>query len=199
MKRIFFLLIPLIFSFIVQDTIAQDTNKTDFRKIDLNVNFNIVGKINYKEGNYSEPKAVQAILTFYPLQFRNTQMGFSLGYEKMEVRSSDSVTIKENRIPILATAKINLSKQQAVYLRTQLGTALILSSESKIDTQNSVQNYRNDIGAPIIFNLGLGVNLPFNRVGVGIELGYSYKQLGYKLENNYKQGALYLGLSISFP
>ena len=198
MKTLYFFLITLFFSFYVLETHAQDSNKTEFRKIDLNVNLNVLAKTNYSDGNYDGPKAVQAILTFYPLQFRKTQMGFSLGYEKLETRSRDSVTTIESRIPILATAKINLSKHQAVYLRTQIGTALTTSSRSTKD-ETTVNNYREDIGTPIILNLGLGINLPFYAVGVGVEMGYSYKQLSYKRVNDYKKGAFYLGLSISFP
>ena len=198
MKALYLLFTTLSLSFLVLETYAQDSTQIQFRKIDLNVNFNVNGKTNFSEGSYDGPKSVQAILTFYPLQFRKTQMGFSLGIEKIEVRSSDSLTTTETRIPILATAKINLSKQQAVYLRTQIGTALTTSSFLTIDEIREY-NYRDDIGAPIIMNIGLGINLPFYQVGVGVEMGFSYKQLSYKRINDYQSGAFYLGLSISFP
>ena len=199
MKKPFLILLLLLVS--VLDLSAQTDEEYNFRKIDISVNFNLTGKTNYSKPSHdgNTLKSTQSLFVIYPLQHRRIQFGLAAGYENVQTAYIDSFAIHEGRIPLLVATKFNITKGQELYFKAQFGTALTTKSELEIEGGGSLTNSRNDIGAPIIANLGIGINLPLNDIGVGFEFGYSYKQLGYKLENNYPNGAIFLGIMVSFP
>jgi hypothetical protein len=112
----------------------------------------------------------------------------------------DTLSITENRVPLLAIAKFNLVPSNGLFLKAQLGTALTLESMYTLSYNNTDSiNERTDIGAPILANIGVGIVLPIQKVKVGVEFGYAYKQLGYKKENRYNNGAVFMGVLVSLP
>lgn len=183
---------------------AQDTLLPTLRKMDLNLYMNVVtqAETNYSKDNKEEHirvGAVSGLFAIYPLDYKRNQFGLAFGFESVVIHLMDTLSITENRIPLLAVVKFNFLADNAIYMKAQLGTAITLESTYNITNKPVVINDRTEIGVPILANIGFGATLPINQIGIGLEVGYSFKQLGYKQENRYESGAVFLGVLASFP
>lgn len=178
----------------------SDEEKNPLRKIDLNVSFNMIGKTNFSKNDVNKLRvgASSGQFTIYPLDYKNCQFGLGFGYESIRIKLSDTLSISENRIPLMAVAKFSFTDLNALYIKTQLGSAVTLKSEFDSDGGAAVINDRTDIGTPVLANISFGAVLPINPVNIGLELGYAYKQAGYKHENRYNKGAVFLSVIGSF-
>jgi len=189
----------LLFMFLVFVLEATAQNDSTYRKIDVKIGASALVKTNYTEGSENGIKSTFGTFTFYPIQYKKTQLGFTVGFERIELAITDSITLIENRIPLLLTAKWNIYGHQSFYIKMQLGTALTTKSYVTEEGKDGYNNLRTNIGAPILANMGIGISLPFNKIGVGVEFGYSYRQISYKSIREYNPGAIYLSLVVSLP
>ena len=191
-----YLFIFLFLTFVLDATAQTDSS---FRKIDVSVGLSDLVHSNLNSTTQNGVRSTFGTLTFYPLQYKKTQFGITIGFERVVLKVTDSTTLTENRIPLLLTTKWNIYGDQAFYIKMQLGTALTTKSLVSKEGDTEYNNLRSDIGAPILANMGMGVNLPFNKIGVGVEFGYAYKQISYKSFSEYNPGAVYLSLVVSLP
>jgi hypothetical protein len=189
-------LILLFLSFPIA-LIGQTNDASVPPKIDLNLNFNIASEFIYPENQKDEVRvsSTASLLSIYPLAYKKMQFGLGFGFETANVNG----LIKENRVPLMAVTKVNFFPENSFFIKAQLGTAATLESKSYLSGNSSQINSREDIGAPIIANLGLGFTIPLGYSKLGFEIGYASKQFGYKKEYRYNNGAVFFGFLVSLP
>lgn len=178
-----FLILLLVF---VLDASAQSDSL--LRKIAVNIN------VNYSQSNVS----VQPLIAIYPMTYRRFQLGLSTGFDQMKYSRSDTFSIDEKRIPLLASLRYNITQWQELYFKGQLGTAVTLSSEI-IRNGDVFDSNRDDIGAPILASFGFGFNIPVRDLGIGVEFGYSFRQTSNKIITNYDPKGFYFGAVFLLP
>lgn len=191
--------LPLILVFLSFSiaSIGQNSDISLPPKIDLNLNFNITSESIYLGDTKDEERisSTSGLFTIYPIAYKRIQFGLGFGFESLKVDKS----ISEKRVPLLAVTKFNFTSENAFFIKAQLGTAATLESKNYVSIDSDEPNSREDIGAPILANIGVGFTLPIGFSKIGFEMGYAFKQFGYKKENRYNNGAVFMGVLVSLP
>lgn len=180
------LLFLILFLLFKVDAMAQSDSL--LRKIAVNIN------VNYSQSNAS----FQPLIAIYPMTYQRFQLGFSTGFDQMKYSRSDTFSIQEKRIPLLASLRYNITRWQELYFKGQLGTAVTMSSKITRNG-NTFDSNRDDIGAPVLASFGFGFNMPVRDLGIGVEFGYSFRQTSNKTITNYDPKGFYFGAVFLFP
>jgi hypothetical protein len=171
-----------------------------FKKVELDFNVFTNPKSNLTKSGYARNSGYQLKYILYPLSHRNTQFGFGFGYERLNTSKVDSFSLHEKWIPIIGVVKFSSKNDQLFFVKFEMGSALVLNSEKRLDDGTSRSNSRPDIGVPILISGSLGITFVQRpRYNIGLELGYSYKQYGYKNVVEYNSNAIVLGIFAALP
>ena len=189
----------LAFLLLLNSSVVAQNDST-FNKLELNFNFFTNPTTNYSNPIGATYSSEELLLIVYPFQHNTAQFGIAVGYENIKTSMIDTFRIHERRIPLLVTYKVFFGKSQVIYLKAQFGTALTMKSDLELEDETEIKNHRDDIGAPVIANGGIGINIAIGSIAsAGLEFGYGYKQFGYKAVDSYNNGAIYFGAFVTLP